>query len=126
MVGEVWICSGQSNMEWPMTKVLNPETEIEQARNYPNLRLFTVAHSPSPQPLGEFTNVTPWTVCSPDSVKSFSATAYFFGRELSKELNNIPIGLINSSWGGDAVRSLDVSNLNGHSGGTGTATQILG
>ena len=100
MVGEVWICSGQSNMEWPMTRVLNPETEIEQARNYPNLRLFTVAHSPSPQPLNEFTNVTPWSVCTPETVKSFSGVAYFFGRELSKELGNIPIGLINSSWGG--------------------------
>ncbi len=100
MVGEVWICSGQSNMEWPMTKILNPETEIELAKNYPNLRLFTVAHSASPQKLEDFTNATPWTVCSPDTVKSFSATAYFFGRELSKELNNIPIGLINTSWGG--------------------------
>jgi sialate O-acetylesterase len=100
LVGEVWICSGQSNMEWPMKGVLNPETEIEQARNYPNLRLFTVAHSPSPQPLGDFTNVTPWSVCTPESVKSFSGAAYFFGRELSKEMGNVPIGLINTSWGG--------------------------
>lgn len=100
MVGEVWICSGQSNMEWPLTGVLNPETEIEQARNYPNLRLFTVDHSPSPQPLEDFINVTPWSVCTPEAVKSFSAAAYFFGRELSKELGDIPVGLINSSWGG--------------------------
>ena len=91
-----------------MTGVLNPETEIEQARNYPNLRLFTVAHSPSPQPLEEFTNVTPWSVCTPESVKSFSGVAYFFGRELSKEMGNIPIGLINTFLGRDEMRSLDV------------------
>ena len=100
LVGEVWVCSGQSNMEWPMTKVLNPETEIDMSKNFPNLRLFTVANNASPQPLEDFANVTPWSVCGPDSVKSFSGVAYFFGRELSKELDNIPIGLINSSWGG--------------------------
>ncbi len=100
MVGEVWVCAGQSNMAWPMNKVLNPENEIKLAKNFPNLRLFTVANHAAPQPLDDFANVTPWSVCSPDSVKSFSGVAYFFGRELNKELDNVPIGLINTSWDG--------------------------
>ena len=101
MVGEVWLCSGQSNMEWNMTQVLNPETEIEHAKNYPNLRLFSVDRNASPAALDDFSNVKPWSVCSAESVKPFSATAYFFGRELTKRLgNDVPIGLINSSWGG--------------------------
>jgi sialate O-acetylesterase len=100
MVGEVWVCSGQSNMEWPMTRVLNPETEIDHAKNFPNLRLFTVDRKASPQEMEDFANVVPWSVCGPETVKNFSAVAFFFGRELSKKLNGIPIGLIHSSWGG--------------------------
>jgi sialate O-acetylesterase len=105
MVGEVWICAGQENMECPMTDVLNPETEIDNSKRYDNLRLFSVDHSSSPQPLDDFTNVTPWSRCSPETVKTFSAAAYFFGREVSKELNanrpkdaRIAIGLINVTW----------------------------
>ncbi len=105
MVGEVWICAGQDNMECPLTNVLNPETEIDNAKRYDNLRLFSVDHSASPQPLDDFTNVSPWSCCSPETVKTFSAAAYFFGRELSKELSGkepndtrMPIGLIKVTW----------------------------
>lgn len=98
--GEVWLCSGQSNMEWSMKKILNSNSEIEQAKNYPNLRLFTVTHQSSPTPLQDFSKVESWRECSADSVQEFSAVAYFFGRELSRELAGIPIGLIDSSWGG--------------------------
>ncbi len=100
MVGDVWICAGQSNMEWPVSKALNPETEIEKAKNFPNIRLFSIDTSSSPKPLDDFGVVTPWTVCGPDSVKDFSAVGYFFGRELSKRVEDVPIGLINSTWGG--------------------------
>lgn len=100
MVGEVWLCSGQSNMEWPMTTVKNSDQEIEDAKDFGNLRLFTVVKDASPAQLDEFANVEVWQVCSSESVREFSATAYFFGRELSKQLNGIPIGLIDSSWGG--------------------------
>ena len=100
MVGDVWICSGQSNMEWQVSKALNPETEIEKAKNFPNIRLFSIETSSSPEPLEDFGVVTPWAVCSPDSVKEFSAVGYFFGREVSKGLEDIPIGLIDSTWGG--------------------------
>ncbi len=100
MVGDVWVCSGQSNMEWPVSKALNPETEIEKAKKFPNIRLFSIDTSSSPKPLDDFGVVTPWAVCSPDSVKEFSAVGYFFGRELAKKVEDVPIGLINSTWGG--------------------------
>lgn len=100
MVGDVWICSGQSNMEWQVDQALNPETEIEKAKNFPNVRLFSIETKASPKPLEDFGVVTPWAVCSPDSVKDFSAVGYFFGREISKKLEDIPIGLIDSTWGG--------------------------
>ena len=99
MVGEVWICSGQSNMEWPLTKSLNPETEIEDSKEFSNLRLFTVDHKATPESLEDFSKTKGWDVCSPDSVPNFSAVAYFFGRELKRELD-VPIGLIHTSWGG--------------------------
>lgn len=100
MVGEVWLCSGQSNMQWPVSKSLNAQTEIEQSINYPNLRLFTIHEKPSLQPLEAFEKVTGWVACSPDSVGEFSAVGYFFGRELQKRFPDVPIGLVHSSWGG--------------------------
>ena len=100
MVGDVWICAGQSNMEWPVSAALNPETEIEKAKNFPNLRLFSIEPSNSPKPLEDFSRASPWAVCSPDSVKEFSGVGYFFGCGISKELKDLPIGLIDSSWGG--------------------------
>ena len=103
MVGEVWVCAGH-NMEWPVAKSLNPETEIELSKNFPQLRLFSIDHSASAVPLPDFSKVNPWRVCSPETVSEFSATAYFFGRELSKGLKQeeqpieTPIGLIDCSW----------------------------
>lgn len=87
-------------MEWEVAKSLNAETEIELSKNYPNLRLFSVAHGFASEPQSDFAKVDPWQVCGPESSKDFSATAYYFGRELSKELTTLPIGLIDSSWGG--------------------------
>jgi len=104
LIGEVWICSGQSNMFFPVGKeegtwktgVKNYEEEVVNA-NYPNIRLFTVLTNASPKPLDDVTGN--WTACSPSTIKSFSAVAYFFGRDLYQKLK-IPIGLISSSWGG--------------------------
>ena len=104
MIGEVWICSGQSNMEWPVSHALNAATELKQSKNFPNIRLFTVEKHATDQPLNEFNKTIPWDCCSPDSVKNFSAVAYFFAREISKKLN-VPIGLINTSWGGTPCES---------------------
>lgn len=96
LVGEVWICSGQSNMEWPVRRSANPEEEIQSA-NYPKIRLFDVPHEYAPTP--QETIDASWKVCSPETVADFSAVAYSFGRALWKELG-VPIGLISSNWGG--------------------------
>jgi len=96
MVGEVWICSGQSNMEWPVAASLNGSQE-QAAANYPLIRLFTVKHkvstTPQQDPEGK------WDVCSPQTVGGFSGVGYFFGREIHKRLG-VPVGLIQSAWGG--------------------------
>ena len=107
MIGEVWICSGQSNMEMPLKgwgKVLDYEKEIAAA-NHPNIRLLHVEHVTSTQPETDIKiRDNGWQVCSPQTIPNFSATAYFFGREIS-EKQNVPVGLIHTSWGGTNVES---------------------
>ncbi|MDR2563348.1 MAG: 9-O-acetylesterase [Prevotellaceae bacterium] len=101
MIGEVWVCSGQSNMEMPLEgwgKINNYEQEIAQA-DFPNIRLLTVEKKTSETPSDEVDLGKGWQVCSPATVGGFSSTAYFFGRDLNRNLK-IPIGLINTSWGG--------------------------
>ncbi|WP_075089659.1 sialate O-acetylesterase [Verrucomicrobium spinosum] len=98
LVGEVWVCSGQSNMEWTVDRAVNPEQEIPAA-NHPKIRLFSVPKAVSDVPLKDIEKRPSWQVCSPETVKSFSAVGYFFGRELNKALD-VPVGLINTSWGG--------------------------
>ncbi len=103
MIGEVWICSGQSNMEMPLAgwgQVLNYEQEIAAA-NFPDIRLLQVDKVTASQPQSDLKVSTGgWQVCSPATIAEFSSTAYFFGRNLYQNMNNIPIGLINTSWGG--------------------------
>jgi len=94
----VYLCSGQSNMQWALAGANNPQQEIAAA-NFPNIRLFTVANTLKAEPLEDVAVPTNWQVCSPETAGAFSAVAYFFGRELNQKLN-VPIGLINSSWGG--------------------------
>lgn len=107
LIGEVWICSGQSNMEMPMMgwppsdPIMDSEEEIARA-NHPMIRLFTVTRALSVTP--EADCVGQWQECSPETVRSFSATAYFFGRKLHRELG-VPVGLIHSSWGGTPAES---------------------
>ena len=96
MVGEVWVCSGQSNMAWFVRRSQNAEEEIKAA-DYPNIRLFTVKRSAAQRPAQDVEGT--WSVCDTSSVGNFSAVAYYFGRRLHKTLN-VPIGLINTSWGG--------------------------
>ncbi|WP_455584198.1 sialate O-acetylesterase [Bacteroides sp.] len=107
MIGEVWICSGQSNMEMPLKgwgKVQNFQQEIDNA-NYPNIRLYQVKKTISPIPLttGEST-MGGWQNCSPQTVEEFSAVAYFFARELTQKLN-VPVGVIDVTWGGTPAES---------------------
>jgi sialate O-acetylesterase len=96
LVGEVWVGSGQSNMEWQMQNALNGEEEVSHA-HYPQLRLFTVTRATSLSPQEDVQGR--WVVCTPEVAGYFSAVAYFFGRELQQTLN-VPVGLIHSSWGG--------------------------
>lgn len=106
LYGEVWLCSGQSNMEMPLisnwAKLDNAEQEVKNA-NYPNIRLFNVDNRLSFQPIDTISTVG-WEICDSNSVKNFSATAYFFGRKLHKALN-VPVGLIHSSWGGTVAEA---------------------
>jgi sialate O-acetylesterase len=105
MVGEVWLCAGEMNMNFKVSQALNSENEIELSKNFNNVRLFSVAPGASVEPLDDFVKVAPWSVCAPETVKDFSATAYFFGRELSKELKEMPIGLIDVSTNGSACEA---------------------
>lgn len=104
LIGEVWVCSGQSNMEMPMKgfknqPILGGSDAIVLSAN-PNIRLFTVKRGTSLEPLNNFSG--DWKTCIPENVYEFSATAYYFGLMLNKVLN-VPIGLINTSWGGTRI-----------------------
>lgn len=104
LIGEVWLCSGQSNMEMAVHgwgSVYNYEQEIKDA-NYPQIRAFNVVKDISMKPKDNLSGT--WQVCSPQTVSEFSAVAYFFARKLNKELN-IPVGIINSSWGGTDIET---------------------
>ncbi|MBN2519494.1 MAG: 9-O-acetylesterase [Bacteroidales bacterium] len=107
MIGEVWLCSGQSNMEMTMNGFSSADTiqgaaqEIKEA-NFPGMRIFTVRKAMSEKPESDCKGQ--WMVCSPETAGDFSATAFFFGKKLLKEIN-VPIGLIHSSWGGTPVES---------------------
>lgn len=102
MIGEVWLCSGQSNMEMPVngwSQVVNHETEVSNA-GHDNIRLLQVDKVLSMRPETSFTAAGGgWQVCSPQTIEPFSAVAYFFGRDIA-EYRDVPVGLIHSSWGG--------------------------
>jgi sialate O-acetylesterase len=102
LVGEVWICSGQSNMEWTVKQSDNAAAEAT-AGNYPLIRHFKVTKTPATTPQEDLQGA--WVVCTPETVSDFSGVGYFFGRELHKQLAGTPIGLIASNWGGTPVES---------------------
>ena len=101
LVGEVWLGSGQSNMAMTVTRVKDFETE-QAAANFPLIRMFKEESAASATAQAD--SKGKWAVCSPETVAGYSATLYFFGRELHRELN-VPIGLINSSVGGTPIES---------------------
>lgn len=98
LIGEVWLCSGQSNMEMNASwGIINGEEEIKLA-SHPNIRFFSIPKLTSTTPQD---NVPAnWEQCTPETMQYFSAVAYFFALHLQDDLKNVPIGLINSSWGG--------------------------
>jgi len=99
LIGEVWLCSGQSNMEMTVASCTNAQAEIA-AGNYPLIRHIKVPLVASPVPLDSFT--APWQACAPDTVGGFTACGYFMARHLHQELD-VPVGLVNSSWGGTRI-----------------------
>jgi sialate O-acetylesterase len=101
LVGEVWLGSGQSNMEFRLQTAVNHDEEIARA-DYPMIHLFQVKRAVADQPADDV--VGTWQVCSPDSAKGFSAVEYFFGRDLQQNLH-VPMGLIESDWGGTPAQS---------------------
>lgn len=102
LIGEVWICSGQSNMEFKVSGTKNAEAEIATA-NYPDIRLFTVKRRIAQTPQ-EKLDEGEWSVCTPKTVPGFSAVGYFFGRNLYEKLK-VPVGLIHTSWGGTVAET---------------------
>ena len=101
LVGEVWLCSGQSNMAMSVSGTLNADEEISAA-DYPQLRMLSVERSAAEEPQNDCQGE--WIISNPATAGRFSATAFYFGRQLQKELG-VPVGLINSSWGGTAVEA---------------------
>ncbi len=100
LFGEVWLCSGQSNMEWTVSRSSNPKEEIAAAK-HPTIRHIKIPHRPSDKPESDVPS-DGWKVCSPETVANFTGVGYFFGRHLSEELD-VPIGLIGSNWGGTRI-----------------------
>lgn len=96
LVGDVWVCSGQSNMEWPMSRSFEPAGDIAAATNK-LIRVFKVAKNRMESPTTVIKSG--WELCSPQSVEGFSAVGYYFGRDL-QAARRVPVGLINTSWGG--------------------------
>ncbi|MDH3323511.1 MAG: hypothetical protein OEM04_11005, partial [Flavobacteriaceae bacterium] len=102
LIGDVWVCSGQSNMGMKVIETTNAQKEISEA-NYPDIRLFTVPNVVSTTPIEKMPN-TSWKICTPETIKHFSAAGYYFGRDLHHKIN-VPIGLIHTSWGGTCVET---------------------
>src|SRR5512133_1590918 len=96
LIGEVWLCSGQSNMQMSVDNSADASQETAAAQ-YPEIRLFMVARTTALEPQSDCKGK--WQVCGPGTVGGFSAAGYFFGRELHQQLN-VPVGLIGSYWGG--------------------------
>lgn len=101
LVGEVWLCSGQSNMQWSVSRSQDSDLESLSA-HYPNLRLITVPQVGSQEPQYDFKGA--WESATPTTAANFSAVGYFFGRRLHQILQ-VPVGLVNNSWGGSACEA---------------------
>lgn len=107
LVGEVWVGSGQSNMEWQLQRSADPAEAIAAAQ-HPNIRLFHVKKVQKKEPANDVEVTAHWNACTPKTIPAFSAVLYYFGRDLHEELD-IPIGLINSSWGGSPIEPWTVT-----------------
>lgn len=102
LIGDVWVCSGQSNMQFALSEVKDPEKVLAEA-NYPEIRLFQVQYGLNEKPLNSL-NTGSWKICSTENENDFSAVGYFFGRHLNRDLK-IPVGLIMSAVGGSGIET---------------------
>lgn len=127
ILGDIWVCSGQSNMEWTMKqRCLNFEEDAKDA-NFPKIRRIKFKHVQKPEPQPDAPAATPWQICTPESCISFTAVGFYFAREINTK-KNVPIGLIDSNWGGTRIEpwisgsgaaSIDpakAGNMKGYSG----------
>lgn len=103
LVGDVWLCSGQSNMELPVSRTLNAPSIIASSGDEA-MRLVTIARDFDPAPQAEFRQPVAWTPAGPDTVGGFSAACYYFARDLRRD-HDVPMGLINASWGGSNIET---------------------
>lgn len=101
LIGDVWLCGGQSNMEWPLRNVNNAPAEIAAA-DYPLIRHIRIERRIARDPIDEAKGT--WTVCTPETAPHFTAVGYFFARQLQMS-TGVPVGLINSNWGGTPIES---------------------
>lgn len=102
-VGDVWLCSGQSNMELPVWRALDASSEIASA-THPHIRLFTVPQAAAVTPQASFASATAWRIASPETARDFSAACFYFARELQKRVD-VPMGLIQAAWGGSRIEA---------------------
>lgn len=123
LVGDVFLCSGQSNMVLPVSRTLNAPAEIRGAANE-RIRMMEVGQASSAEPLTAFPEAVSWEVAAPATVSDWSATCYYFARDLQQNVD-VPIGLINSSWGGSKISAWMSAGALSHVGGYEGALSLL-
>jgi len=122
-MGDVWLCSGQSNMELPVWRALDASSELASA-NRPKIRLFTVPRAAAVKPQAEFSADTGWVPATPATVRDFSAACFYFARELQKTVD-VPMGLIQAAWGGSRIEAWTRADALRAYGGRDEALDVL-
>lgn len=123
LIGDVWLCSGQSNMELQVWRTLDARAEIAGAAN-DRIRLLTVPQEGSAVPLRDFPAATGWQASTPDTVRDFSAACFYFARELQKHVA-VPMGLINAAWGGSRIQAWTSGDALRQAGGYNEELDVL-
>ncbi len=121
-IGDVWLCSGQSNMEYPLRRALNGDAEVQGSADE-DLRVMKVPQQLASEPQAKFADAPDWQRAAPDSVKDFSAACYFLARDL-RTTEKVPIGAIDDTWGGTPIRAWMNEASVRSSGGEQAATEV--
>ena len=122
-IGDVWLCSGQSNMELPVWRTLDASSELAAAA-HPDIRLFTVPKAAAVAPQDTFQGPVAWAAATPGTVREFSAACYYFARELQKTVD-VPMGLIQAAWGGSRIEPWTSADALRAQGGMETSLDVL-